>query len=143
MEDRIVNFDEPAQRIAIVREIQALRGMQRITVVKARPRRSDRQNRYYWPVFIGSMYDFCKAQGSNETHDQLHEMFKVKFLRKPVINQQTGELIGQAIRSTTELTTTEFNEYLDKIAMFLAEMGIVVPDPSEYREKDVDMQQMR
>ncbi len=135
MIEKIINFDEPVQRMAIVREIQSLRGIQRVTVCRAARRRSDRQNRYYWPCFVGSLYDFCIAQGDNITREEIHELFKFKFLCKRLINKSTGELMGPQISSTTELTTVEFNEYLDKCAQFLAEMGIVVPDPSEYHEK--------
>lgn len=134
MLEKIINFDEPLQRASIAREIQSLRGLQRVTICRAAPRRSDRQNRYYWPCFVGSLFDYCVAQGDEITRDEVHELFKAKFLRRTIVNKSTGEIIGQAIASTTDLTTVEFNEYLDKCARFLSEMGIIVPEPDAYRE---------
>jgi uracil phosphoribosyltransferase len=63
-----------------------------------------------------------------------HAVLKEMFLKTTVIDQQTGRELTY-IRSSTDLNTVEFNEYLDRIAEFLAtECGFVVPEPDAYRE---------
>ena len=50
--------------------------------------------------------------------EETHELLKLRFL-KP---------IGK--RNTTELTTVEFNTYIEKIQRWAAqELGCVIPDP--------------
>jgi hypothetical protein len=47
-----------------------------------------------------------------------------------VTNSGTGEVIGERVRSTTELNVEEFSEYLEKVIAWLADMfGIECPIP--------------
>ena len=132
-----VDFDRPDDLLRAIRIMQGMRGVRRISIMQFRPRRSDRQNRYYWPCFVNELGKYLREQGQPITDEEAHELLKVKFLRRPVYSPSTGELLGYAIRSTTDLTTAEFNSYLDHCAAWLLDMfGIVVPDPSEYHEKE-------
>lgn len=130
--------------VAMQRRIGALtRGMFRVTArfCACRRRRTDRQNRYYWPCFVKPLVEFLNDQGERTddglriTKDHVHDMFRAKFLRREIRHPRTRELLGFQIRSTTELTTVEFNRYLDDVAAWLARyVGIVVPEPDVYRE---------
>jgi hypothetical protein len=133
MKDQMVNMSEPRERGMLLDYLRTLEGMHRVSVVKFRPRRTDRQNRYYWPVFVQTFVDYLAAQGCKHTPQEVHDMFRVKFLQsKPEI---VDDLCVTFTRSTTELDTAEFNRYLDDIAMWLADMfHIVLPEPSVYRE---------
>lgn len=135
MQERVVDFDNPRERAKVASGVQQLRGRWRLTFVRYRPRRSDRQNRYYHPAFVDPYKAMlCDVSGELITHDMAHEDLKRRFLMKPVIDKETGVLMGEVVGSTTKLSTVEFNEYLDRCAEFLATLGIIVPDPSEYRE---------
>lgn len=132
----IIDFNNNAERDGFVIALRRLRGRHRISIVKHRRRRTDRQNRYYWPVFVKSFGDFLREQGENVTDDQAHEMLKHKFLRQTWIDGRTGEALDYT-RSTTALDVAEFNQYLDSVALWLADMfGIIVPSPDEYHEKE-------
>lgn len=133
----IVDMSNPRERQLVLSKMRDLQGCWRIEMVKYRRRRTDRQNRYYWPCFVEPFSDFLKAQGESVSSLYAHEILKHKFLRKTAVNRETGEAIGEYTRSTTELSTSEFNEYLDQCAAWLLEMfGIQVPEPEVYRLRD-------
>lgn len=131
----LVDFTSDLSKRRLWGFLRRLTGEWRFTVCRYRKRRSDRQNRYYWPVFVGSFARFLRDQGENVTDLEAHEMLKHRHLKTTKVCKSTGEAFDY-VRSTTELTTAEFNEYLDRCAVFLAEYcGIVLPDPSDYHEK--------
>ncbi len=135
MHEHIIDLNNISQRSTFIELLRQLRGMYRITVVQYRPRRSDRQNRYYWPCFVASFGQFLRDQGESITDLQAHEMLKHKFLRRTFID--TNREPHDYTQSTGDLNTSEFNEYLDNCAAWLADtFGIVVPNADEYREQD-------
>lgn len=129
-----VNMSNPPEKHQLLERLRSLQGEYRVDILRHRKRRSDRQNRYYWPCFVQVFGDFLRAQGEEITDDEVHTLFKAKFLRTTVVNRDTGEVVGQKIRSTTDLDTEEFNDYLENVAKWLAEnVGIIVPPPDVYR----------
>ena len=95
---------------------------QRVEVIIRKPRtkRSDVQNSYYWGVVIELL---SKELGYDK--DELHEILKYKFL-------QSNAMGMPYVKSTTKLSTGEFEEYLSKIKRWAAEfLHIVIPDPNE------------
>ena len=130
----IIDMSNPREKQLILSKIRELEGMHRISVAKYHRRRTDRQNRYYWPCFVQPFAEFLRSQGEPISDDDAHEVLKYQFLRRSVINKQNG-MMGEYTQSTTKLTTVEFNTYLDQCATFLHEYaGIHVPDPTIYRE---------
>lgn len=129
-----INFDEPRERSHFNTLIRDLRGKKRITIVDDRKRRSDRQNRYYWPCFVQPFGNYLRESKPAFTDEMAHEVFKKMFLEQSVCDDSTGQVFTY-VGSTTELNTIQFNEYLDAIADFLAtECGFRPADPSVYRE---------
>lgn len=94
--------------------------------------RSNDQNAYYWSGVIPLVKDGLIEVGYREinSNEEVHDLMKYMFLKKRIVNEETGEVI-ETIGSTTKLTTIEFSNYIDQIAQFAAEMlGIVIPPPS-------------
>lgn len=82
--------------------------------------RSLRQNRYYWGVIIKSVSDY-----TGYFPDEIHNFFKNEFLR-----DESGKI--PRIKSTSRLSTSEFEEYLSRIRTFCSErIGITIPLPNE------------
>jgi hypothetical protein len=136
MPEIIVNMDDAAKRTRIANRINDLRGMYRIEVTRYRRRRSDRQNRFYWPCMVKPFGDFLREQGEGVTDLEAHEILKSRFLRKTITDPKTGTMMDYT-RSTTELDTAEFNAYLDMCSAWLANMfGFIMPDPADYHERD-------
>ena len=91
-----------------------------ISVGPVKRPRSDNQNRYYWGVVIKLL---SETTGYLDT--EMHDALRMLFLR------DMNKLIP-TLRSTTSLTTAEFEEYLEKIRMWAAqEMNCVIPLPNE------------
>jgi len=103
-----------------------------ITITRKRKKRSSLQNRYYFGAVIPCIQQgLLETQGYQLTVDATHEFLKGSFHYKELVNENTGEVIKLPM-STTELTTTEFGEYLDKIIIFADEfLNIIIPPPGE------------
>ena len=119
--ERLINLDDPQSKGALLRDIRERHGRYRVSIVRFRPRRSDEQNALYWVAYIGPITDHLLAEGFEVTENDVHEHLKKLFLRKSIINLKTGEVLGETVRSTTELTTEEFGDYLTKIEALAAE----------------------
>ena len=105
-----------------------------LTVEKKKRKRSLDQNAYYWGVVVPEVkrgyYDVGYIYSESETHDELKKMFIVK----EKVNFKTGE-IKEVIGSSTELSTTEFLEFIAQIQQWGAEyLSIYIPDPGEQLE---------
>lgn len=104
-------------------------------LVKVQPSkvRSLSQNAYYWGVVCDMVKDGLKDVGyrSVKTAEDAHEVMKALFLKKDLVNEETGELLVYSA-STTGLTTFEFSEYIDQVLQWAAEyLGIAIPLPNE------------
>lgn len=134
MADHFINFDKPEQIAAFYRVLAALRGKgeHRIGICRQRKRRSDQQNRYYRGVFCPMLGDYMRDQGEMVDDEAAHEVLAGMFLKRKFTDKQTGEVIEYRI-STTKLSTVEFNEFLERCAQWLSELGMVVPEPSVWR----------
>jgi hypothetical protein len=133
---QLINFDDAGAKRELLSRLGALRGPYRVEVTRLRPRRTDRQNRWYWPAIVTPFAQYLSAQDYDVTSpEQAHAILKERFLRIEVVNKTTGEVIGQRVRSTTELSIEEFGDYCDRCAAWLSEFfGIVIqPGPGTER----------
>jgi 23S rRNA maturation-related 3'-5' exoribonuclease YhaM len=77
--------------------------------------------------------DGLKELGIDMSKEQTHEMLKYRFLKREFITSD-GDIL-QSIGSTTELSTKEFNEYIESIQIWSAEyLNVNIPDPNEQTE---------
>ena len=82
--------------------------------------RSLEQNKYYWGVIVmilGNELGYCK--------DMMHEALTRKFLS----HEEKGLTF---VKSTSELSTKEMNDYIEQIKQWAIDFcGIVLPEPDE------------
>lgn len=98
-----------------------------VTVEDEKHQRSNAQNRYYWGVVVNLLKDALWERGYDYLPDEVHEAMKWKFLQR---HEDGLEL--PTVRSTTRLTTTEFNDYIENIQRWAAEyLHLSIPDPQE------------
>lgn len=110
-------------------------GRYQITI-ESKNNRSIQQNRYYHGVVVPIVKDGLRDVGFSEirTSEDAHEVLKYLFLKKRIVNEETGEVI-EKLGSTAKLSTIEFNEYVDEIIRWSAEyLGIQIPLPNEQME---------
>jgi hypothetical protein len=102
--------------------------------VDIKPRRNTRslaQNAFYWSCVCTPFADFLSAQDYElNTPEEAHEILKAKFLTRPVVRPDTGELIGRIVRSTTDLSTEEMTDYIERCRAWLLDFfGVMTNDP--------------
>ena len=91
-----------------------------VVVRKPKKERSNPQNRYYWGVVINLL---CETTGY--TPEEMHEALKMLFLKDNTRKIPT-------LRSTTELTTIEFEDFLEGVRVWAAsELNCIIPLPNE------------
>lgn len=99
-----------------------------IELKQYRDNRSNKQNAYYWGVVIEIL-----SAHTGFSKDEMHEVLRNKFLRKYKV-LPTGEEI-KITKSTAELNTVEFENYLESIRKFSdIELGVTIPLPNEFKE---------
>ena len=98
-----------------------------VTLRKIYKDRSLNQNKYYWGICIEIL--------SNElwyTPMEVHEIFKDRLLTKIYHPNKNKRIKLKRVKSTTDLTTIEFEEYLAKIRAFaLQKLQINIPLPNQ------------
>jgi hypothetical protein len=95
-----------------------------ITVKKWIRKRTNNQNAYYWACLN------VVSKETGESSDVLHNTFKAMFLKKQI---KIKDKIINVVGSTTGLDSLGLVEYMDKIGSFLADFGIILPNPDDYK----------
>ena len=119
--------------------IQSLKSMPNcrviVTVAKAYKKRSNPQNAYLHGVVVNDfMTGFKETTGEDIKHDDAFEILKFYCNYKEVPNELTGEIMKVPLTSTT-LSTTQFEEMLDRMRAFIFEwFGITTMLPNEQSE---------
>lgn len=106
-------------------QLQKFKKGDRVTmyISSRRPKRTQQQNRYYWGAYLPLI---AKETGEQDL-DKLHALFSGKFLTTAIVH-----VLGQPVRikrSTTELSKSEFTEYIMAIE---GETGIASPPTQNY-----------
>lgn len=103
-----------------------------ITIEKAKKKRSNPQNAFIWSCVYPIVQNCFKEHGNVFSINDIHDILKMKFLKEYVlINEDTGECIERT-KSTTELSTLEFMEYIQEIQKLTEEwFGVVIPEPGK------------
>ncbi len=95
---------------------------------KSKSKRSLSQNKYYWGVVI-TIFSQASGYTSNEAHQYL------AGLHLSYIKEREDQPSLTFVKSTTELNTLEFEQYLEQCRLFMwHELNIKVPLPNEIDE---------
>lgn len=103
-----------------------------IKIEKFKKKRSTQQNRFYYGIVIPILQNCLKEAGHIMTNESTHDLIKLKFLKETLfVNETTGEVI-ERIKSTTELSTSQFMDLLAEINNFTFEyFGVSLPSPND------------
>lgn len=128
----VINGNLKRNRSQILETIKSFEGRDvLITFEKPKKKRSNNQNSYYWGIVIVLIKSALKDTGNNLNTNDVHDLLRLKFLKETIsIKEETGEII-ERVKSTTELTTSQFMEYIAEIQQFAAEyFDVIIPDPN-------------
>lgn len=103
--------------------IKSLDGVWDIEINKHKNNRSLAQSRLYH-MWVGII-----SKDTGNSHDELCEIFKLKFLGSETINAMGYKI--ERPKSTTKLNTQEFTDYLDKIEALATSIDIRLPHPQD------------
>jgi hypothetical protein len=105
-----------------------------ITFSKPKKSRSNNQNNFYWGVVLPLIQKgLLDATGELRNNDNIHYNILLPLFAptNEIINIDTGECINERLTSS-EMTTTQFCEYIIEIQKWAAEfLGIDIPSPNE------------
>jgi hypothetical protein len=111
-----------------------------ITIENKKARRTSPQNRWYFGVAIVLIRRRLVELGNQISQEATHDLVKVAVAKyhpylmlDEIVIPDTGKVLKR-IRSTTELTTTDFMGYKEAIQQWAVEvLDIDIPDPNEDR----------
>lgn len=105
-----------------------------IVVTKKKKNRSYYQNRYYWGVVVALVRERFIQLGNDVSAEETHDYLKHEFNYKEFVNEKTSEVI-RIPKSTADLTTSEFMDYIARIQVFSAQiLDLTIPDPNQQLE---------
>jgi hypothetical protein len=108
-----------------------------IIVRKKKKTRSLNQNAYYWGVVIPIIKQGLFDLGIIFSHEQCHDLLKFRFLKED--QHLKDGLFVERIKSTTELSTSEFMDYMSDVTRWAAEyLSISIPEPNEQQQFSYD-----
>ena len=100
-----------------------------LSVKAVKKKRSNNQSAYYWGVCVDMVQVAMNSHGNDFSKETVHEFLKKEFNSKEI------EVDGNYMNipdSTTNMSTTDFMDYILKIQQFGADvLGIYIPDPLE------------
>ena len=96
-----------------------------VTVKPYKPNRSLAQNDLYW-LWVGIL-----SKEIGYTKEEMHDVLRVRFLE--MLFKTAGDVNWQEPKSTTDLTTKEFAEYLHSIEAWALSEGYRLPHPDDYK----------
>ena len=95
------------------------------TIEKKKKDRSNVQNGYYWGCVLEMTSEY-----TGFTDEECHQIFRKRFLKYEKLGKNGKR--GIFFRSTTDLKTGEFEDYLAKIRQYMAkEYSLIIPLPNE------------
>ncbi len=119
-------------RHSIQRLLKAHEGKKvRVTIEEYKKKRSSDQNAFYWGVVIPLVIEMFLDNGQPMSIEDTHTFLKeqVGKLYKQV-NEPSGS-ISTITRSSTDLNTKEWEDYITCIRVWAAQWGKIIPLPNE------------
>lgn len=113
----------------------ALRGLEgktiRIQISQAKRVRSISQNAYYWGVVIPGVQAVFAEYGQKIDPEEAHEYCKREIGKLGRVIATPDNKPAIISRTTTDLNTIQFEDYLESIRAWASAFGEVIPLPNE------------
>jgi hypothetical protein len=130
--ERIIDFDDRAEKVRHVSKVGALSGKWRVSYRPYKPTRSLKANAFWWAAVIPAFQQFMRQHGQYFEPEEVHEFFLAKFASRNVIDPKTGEVLSVVGKRSSKMDTTQFSEFVNTCIEWMEErFGIVVSQPDE------------
>lgn len=119
-------------RESIIRVLQGYEGKTvRIEIKQYRKRRSTNQNAFYYGVVLPMVCGLFAQHGGNGDQEMVHRFLKGEVGgMKVAVMAPDGSFIWY-IESSVDLTTDEWENWIDKIRAWAAPFDLEIPFPNE------------
>ena len=107
-----------------------------IEIKKKKRNRSNQQNKFLHGCLIPEFRKALNEVGFNEvnTNEKCKDLLKALFLQYEIVNDSTGEVIT-TFKNTSELSTMEFMEFVDKAIDYAKQnLNYTIYPPNEQSE---------
>lgn len=96
--------------------------------------RSNPQNRSYWLLIVQPLAEYLAL-----TTEECHELLKYKFNKEVLYVKNRQGLMEEIvkIKSTTILTTAEFNDYCMHSRIWASQLGCYLKEPNEAPKEEL------
>jgi len=94
-------------------------------------RRSNRQNRYYYGVILPRIHQMMVEAGNTVGLEECHEFLKKDVGKLVVILTLPDGGESAVVRSSADLTTAEWEDFMMACRVWAAEWGLDIPPPNE------------
>jgi len=99
-----------------------------LTLKKIIKKRSYNQNAYYWGVVIKMLSEHIGEKNRLKVHESLKFALGIRKCYFDLVNNKPFEMVV----STTKYSTTDFEEYLQRVRLFCNEhFALMIPLPNE------------
>lgn len=106
-----------------------------ITIKRIKSKRSLNQNNYIHLLFTIFAKELTSLTGTNYSPETVKNMCKLKFALIDVVDEKTGEVIGQDLEATSKMSKSRCSEFTEDIIRWAADQfGIILPYPNEQVE---------
>jgi len=107
-----------------------------VIIKRKKKSRSNQQNKFLHGILLPNFKQALNEAGYNDirTNEQCKDLLKALFLQYEIVNEQTGEVI-KTFKNTSELSTTEFMEFIDKAIDYAKQnLNYTIYPPNEQSE---------
>lgn len=102
-----------------------------ITVRARKKRRSLKQNAYYFGVIVPLCGEFMRGYGNRMDDDEVHEWLKEHVGKLTKYVTSPSGVRTKIVRSSRELDTGEWEDYMQDIRAWAADFDLHIPLPNE------------
>lgn len=112
---------QPSTAKLLVKSIEANEGKNVvITIEKLSAKRSIQHNKFIHVMFT-QFTDALNDLGNDFTMEDVKMLCKTKFALIDVVNEATGEVLGQRVQGTHEMNKDELSVFIDKVITWAAD----------------------
>lgn len=128
-----VNMSDATSKNALRAALSPLQGIYDVSIRPVRVTRSTAANRYCWGVIVKLYAQYLTAvDGETVDKEEAFLDLKRRFLKRVIVNKETGEVTAVTVKRSSLLSPEEFGDFIEHSIQHLAECGIDVPEPSMY-----------
>jgi len=120
----------PNNKERLVEWLRTLRGKAVEIIIRERIKlRSSNENRYYWGVVVPLIQEWTGYETKEATHKEIGRKFWGKLVHVKDLDGKVREEIVP--KSTTEMSTIEFEKKMQEVRDWADSNGVHIPIPNE------------